>query len=121
MTQGFREHFASLADFHFIDAPYDIDPEILPPEPALTQRGFLPPFKAWFMPMPMNGKSVVDMVQEYADSHDPLPEDLEYHVSVGIEKSVDLVADTIREHGPFDGALSFSQGCAVFRIFNFVT
>lgn len=40
MTRGFREQFGSQLEFHIMDAPYVLDPEITPPEDALVEKGF---------------------------------------------------------------------------------
>ena len=37
------------------------------------------------------------------------------HVSFGIEASMQLLAQTLITHGPFDGALCFSQGGIFLR------
>ena len=121
MTQSFRDLFDEIADFHFIDAPYEIDESIIPAEPALAKLGFKGPFKAWFAPIPINQKKVDKELKEYIETHEALPDGLKFRVSNGIEKSIDLVKETIEQHGPFDGVLSFSQGSAMFRIFNAMT
>ncbi len=48
MTQGFRDKFKDFADFYFIDGPFELNQNLMPPEEALVQKGFQPPFKAWF-------------------------------------------------------------------------
>jgi len=52
MTKGFRDQFSEVADFYFLDGPFDIDPKTFPPEPALVAQGFQLPFKMWFSNIP---------------------------------------------------------------------
>lgn len=59
MTRGFREILSEVADFHFIDGPFDIDEFVIPPEPALVERGFKPPFKGWFSLIPL-GEDLIE-------------------------------------------------------------
>ena len=110
-----------MAEFYFLEAPHSINPAVIPPEPALTKLGFEGPFKAWFAPIPISHKRVEKELSNYVSTHEPLPEGLKYNIFTGIEMSVDLIADVIRKEGPFDGVLSFSQGSAMFRVFNSVT
>ena len=51
MTEGFREMMRDIADFYFVDGTYQLDERIVPPEPALTERGFKGPYKSWFEPI----------------------------------------------------------------------
>jgi len=48
MTKGIRDKFSEIADFHIINAPFDMDPIEYPPEEGLVSRGFKPPFKQWW-------------------------------------------------------------------------
>jgi hypothetical protein len=118
MTQGFRDLIGGVAEFDFFEGPFEVNEDIIPPEPALIKRGFKTPFRAWFYPIPAEGKQVEDLIAEYLKSHN-LPEDLEARAAIGFEESVDALANKIRKDGPFDGVMSFSQGCAVFRTLNF--
>ena len=52
MTQGLRDQFSEVADFHVMNGPFDIDPTLWPSEPALIAKGFNPPFKSWFKNIP---------------------------------------------------------------------
>lgn len=52
MTKGFRDLFSEVADFYFLDGPFDIDAKTFPPEPVFIAKGFQPPFKEWFYRLP---------------------------------------------------------------------
>lgn len=97
-----------------------MNPEDVPPEPALIARGFQPPFKSWFSKI--NDLQLYENeLAEFKKTHDPLPADLDYMLRKGMEHSVDLIVKKIEEHGPFDGFLTFSQGGVMFRFFYYYT
>lgn len=39
----------------------------------------------------------------------------------GVEHSMECFFDAIKEHGPFDGLLAFSQGAVATRLFDIYT
>jgi hypothetical protein len=51
MTEGVRAMMKDVAEFFFVDGSYTIDENMLKPEPALSERGFKGPFKAWLEPI----------------------------------------------------------------------
>ena len=36
-------------------------------------------------------------------------------IKLGIEKSCELIVNEIRQNGPYDGVMAFSEGCIIFR------
>lgn len=48
MADGVTAMMKDIADFHFLDAPFDIDPVTQAGEPGLLKLGFKGPFKRWF-------------------------------------------------------------------------
>lgn len=62
MTRGFREKFGDLADFYFIEGPFDVQDFEGSPEPGLLAKGFQPPFKEWvtFINLNMSEKEMVE-------------------------------------------------------------
>jgi hypothetical protein len=47
MTEGLRDIMRDIAEFHFLDAPFELKPEIVPGEPGLLKHGFKGPFWSW--------------------------------------------------------------------------
>ena len=97
MTKDLRNAFVNVMDFYFVEAPYVCT---APVEQIFKLKGFKPPFKTWF---------------EYIGDQSNLDDKgTEYGIYKG-EESFKLIFKFIEENGPFDGALSFSQGSAIFR------
>lgn len=87
---AFRKLVRSSVEFHFISAPHVIpEPENLAKPESQQGRGW------WF--------STPDKTYRALDKTD---------TCLGYEKSVELVAETFKTSGPFDGILGFSQGAA---------
>jgi hypothetical protein len=49
MAEGLTSMMKDIADFHFLDGPFDVDSNIYPGEPGLLKLGFKGPFKKWFV------------------------------------------------------------------------
>ena len=119
MTQAFREKFGHLAEFVILDGTFDIDVRYFPPEPVFLTKGFKPPFKSWFKFFSNVDDSVFDdtMNVDFNDRFKLLITKDEYKVYRGVEESAEHILKAIAQHGPFDGFLGFSQGCAIIRSF----
>jgi len=89
-TGAFRKLLKKTAEYHFITAPHLI-PQTEGGEENLT--GW------WFS---AEGRSYV--AQDVTD------------FSAGLDESLDLVARNLKDHGPFDGILAFSQGASLLSI-----
>ena len=92
MTRGFREQFASQIDFHIIDAPFELDPEITPPEDQLLEKGFKIPFRSW-MDFRPNIEELMEEKRRRGEKEELKFEDM--LIYRGIEKSSALIADVI--------------------------
>ena len=118
MTQGFRDMFSDLADFHIMEGPYEVLDSEAPPESALIAKGFKPPFRAWIHLKRDASAADLERIEALIKRETTplvrsgMPEDGLSMDTVwiyeGIEKSCDLIAKEILEKGPFDGVLSFS-------------
>ncbi|TNV75816.1 hypothetical protein FGO68_gene12793 [Halteria grandinella] len=100
-SRYFRQAFSSIIDFHSIDAPHDCEDE---PNQALINRGFTQPYKAW-----------LNIGQSVKDQESGIESTINRDVVSGLEDSIKSVLKEIEEHGPFDGALAFSQGSIFYR------
>ena len=123
MTKAFRERYADIADFYFINGPVIVDEKKIMPEGLLTSKGFNPPFRSWFIYdetfegvrlAQMKKKPRLDMkeVEEEKKAGITYYPGLVYD---GVEAGLKVLEKAIAEHGPFDGALGFSQGCWMIR------
>jgi len=116
MTQGFRDRFGHMAEFHILDGPYLINEELSSPEPMLIQKGFKGPFRAWFkfastFPEKRQytlDQKLIDSLENFENVDDQRILNEEYWAFEGIEESAKAILQTIRDHGPFDGILGFS-------------
>jgi hypothetical protein len=107
MTAGFTQLFGALCSFVFIEAPHNLDPEVIPPEVALVNLGFKPPFKTWFKSTELT-EDVLRLKEDYEKAR-PLPPGDEYWISCGTDESVEVIMTALRKDR-FDGILTFSQG-----------
>ena len=48
MAEGITGMMKDIAEFHFLDAPFEVDSQTVPGEPGLLKLGFKGPFKKWF-------------------------------------------------------------------------
>ena len=48
MAEGVTAMMKDIAEFHYLDAPFEVNAETEPGEPGLLKRGFKGPFKKWF-------------------------------------------------------------------------
>lgn len=104
ISRNFRMVFGNIATFHIINGAHKIVHE--PPYPFILERGFKPPFYSWAQIGQWRKNEITGEFQRIATNE-----------VFGLEQSVQVVIETINEHGPFDGVLSFSQGSIFFRHF----
>ena len=118
MTEGMREMMKDIAEFYFVEGSYTLDEKMVPPEPALAERGFKGPFKSWFEPIIAPGSEEKKLIAEYQKRFPLAKEDGGgvYRISKNSKRSVDEIVKASMIHGPFDGVLSFSQGSAMYRV-----
>jgi hypothetical protein len=100
-SRQFKERFGDVMDFHVFEGPHLAKDE---PIQALVDRGFKPPFKSY---LGLGEQLELDetKVQERVAS---------FRIT-SIDVTINKFAEFSREHGPFDGALCFSQGSIFFR------
>ncbi|TNV76133.1 hypothetical protein FGO68_gene15629 [Halteria grandinella] len=95
-SRTFREKFGDVIDFHILEGPHN---EVEPPLQVFLDRGFQAPFKSYYY------------TKEHLGEEPLCPFDKSANHSVGgLEESIKSYVDFSKEHGPFDGALTFSQG-----------
>ena len=85
-------------DFHVLDGTHEVTTEEDPK--VFVDMGFKMPLRSWFK---------CGEWRSYKDKT-PAPANLE-----GLEETLDYLTKYIKLHGPFDGALTFSQGQMLFR------
>lgn len=91
---AFRKLVKNSADFHFISAPHVVpEAENLCKSEHLQGRG-------WWFSTPERTYKALDLTD----------------TCVGFEESLELVSETFKTAGPFDGILGFSQGAAFASI-----
>ena len=89
-TGAFRKILKKSVDFVFLQAPHVIPgPENAAREDSLQERG-------WWFSRPEKSYNAMDSTD----------------ICMGYEESLQLVEDTFRCEGPFDGVLGFSQGAS---------
>ena len=91
-TGALRKALKSVVDFHFLDAPFPATAEFLGDVPE--DRGAA---LGWFN------------VGETTPGSRPATS-AQY---VGVEEALQCVSRCVRDHGPFDGILGFSQGATI--------
>ena len=124
----FRKTFAGSMSFHILQAPAEVNDQPVPP--VYAARGLLPPYFGWYRigqsssnehgqhelkvstpALPLAPTCLLRIASQVKFSNIRQDE----HVSFGIEASLQLLAHTLTTHGPFDGALCFSQGGIFLR------
>ena len=100
----FRQVFHEVMEFTVVDAPFEAYEEI----PKELKRFLQHPdakFKSW-----------LKFPKKRGDSEQTSP-DCVY----GLEEIVKFLGDILRQQGPFDGILAFSQGGIIYRHFYRIT
>ena len=120
MAAGVTYMMKDIAEFYYLDGPYQVDPLTNPGEPGLLKRGFKGPFNKWFN-QPQITPQIRKLMDDYAANKPPYDDFSEYVAYGGIEKSSNEIVNLSKKHGPFDGVLSFSQGSGMFRNFYLYT
>ena len=91
---AFRKLVKNSVDFYFISAPHVIpEPDNLSKPECLQGRG-------WWFSTPNRTYRAIDKTD----------------TCIGFEESLELVSETFKTAGPFDGILGFSQGAAFASI-----
>ena len=103
----FRQVFNEVMEFTVVDAPFDC-----PEEPPKELKRFLPPvegarLKSWFQ---------FHSWRTEAEQRSSSPDCV-----FGLEQVVAFIIDVLKNQGPFDGVLCFSQGGIMFRHFYTIT
>eukprot|EP00347_Sterkiella_histriomuscorum_P003042 403365813 len=104
-SRHLRKYLENVADFHFIDSPHLLEETLQAPR-GLAERGFYPPFRSWMQ----IGRHIKNEQTGYVQR----VKNLEIF---GVEESVQHTVQQFKDHGPFDGVMSFSQGAIFFRHF----
>lgn len=123
MTRGIRKHLEPYCTFHYVEAPFILDPKAVPPSKANLKADFKGPFRTWVKLERAQLDEDMNIVKEDAEQRKNIIETIDYvaHaveqlsldptrpvIFTGIDEGVEAIARSIREHGPFDGVLSFS-------------
>jgi hypothetical protein len=82
-------------EFHILDAPHIVVKE--PPPALFVEKGIKGPYRTWFN-------------IEGWTANDPFTKTTSRCLLTGVKESVDYVLSYMKEHGPFDGFVTFSGG-----------
>lgn len=108
----------------------------MPPTGATIKAGFKGPFRTWVKVERAQLDKDYNIISEDQQERKNIIETIDYvgHaveqyfidptkpvIYTGIDEGVEIIAKSIREQGPFDGVLSFSQGSVTLRKFFDVT
>ena len=93
-ARQFSEVFDNVIDFKFIDAPHEVPED---PPRSLLVRVFKTPFKSW-----------IKIGEWRTNDQTGEQEHQDKNVVFGLENSVRYVLEEMKQHGPYDGFLTFS-------------
>lgn len=96
LDPSFSEVLGDIADFTFVNAPFEAAPQTVPQEitKAFGEPGDNRPYYEWW-----RGHQIGQLEREYEHA--------------GIAESLDALGDIWVSDGPFDGIVGFSQGATI--------
>ena len=86
MAAGVTFMMKDIAEFYYLDGPYQVDPLTKPGEPGLLKLGFKGPFNSWFKHLHITPE-IRKLLDDYAANKPPYEDFSEYVAFGWIEKS----------------------------------
>ena len=97
--RGFKEAYGDLMDFHILDGPFIVERDP-PPQYYVASGVWRGPYWTWFG---IEGWSEKEPLSKCTSK------------LTGVKESVEYILSYMKEHGPFDGFITFSGGQTILR------